>query len=132
MTVGFTNGCFDLLHAGHVRLLAGARAECDRLIVALNGDDSVRRLKGPSRPVNDLASRAAVLAALRHVDAVTSFDEDTPLALVARLRPDVLVKGADYTVETVVGAAHAGRVVLVDLLPGQSTTGLIARSRRDD
>ena len=129
LKVGFTNGCFDILHAGHVALLAAARAQCDRLIVALNDDAGVRRLKGPKRPVNGLADRAAVIAAVELVDAVISFDEDTPLELIRRLRPDVLVKGGDYTVETVVGAeevqATGGRVVLVDLVEGHSTTGLI-------
>jgi D-beta-D-heptose 7-phosphate kinase/D-beta-D-heptose 1-phosphate adenosyltransferase len=132
-SVGFTNGCFDILHPGHVSLLAFARAQCDRLIVALNTDDSVARLKGPTRPVNTLAQRAQVMAAIRHVDAVVSFGEDTPLQLITALVPDVLVKGADYTVDRVVGAdvvkAAGGRVVLAELVPGQSTTGIIARMR---
>jgi D-beta-D-heptose 7-phosphate kinase/D-beta-D-heptose 1-phosphate adenosyltransferase len=133
LRVGFTNGCFDIVHAGHVRLLAAARAECDRLIVALNGDAGVRRLKGPTRPVNGLADRSAVIAALESVDAVISFDEDTPLELIRRLDPDVLVKGGDYTIEGVVGAAEVtaggGRVVLVDLVAGRSTTRLIEAIR---
>jgi D-beta-D-heptose 7-phosphate kinase/D-beta-D-heptose 1-phosphate adenosyltransferase len=132
-SVGFTNGCFDILHPGHVSLLAFARAQCDRLIVALNTDESVARLKGPTRPVNSLAQRAQVMAAIRHVDAVVAFGEDTPLALITALVPDVLVKGADYTVDRVVGAdvvqAAGGRVVLAELMPGQSTTGIIARMR---
>jgi D-beta-D-heptose 7-phosphate kinase/D-beta-D-heptose 1-phosphate adenosyltransferase len=131
LSVGFTNGCFDILHPGHVTLLAKARQECDRLIVALNSDASVSRLKGPQRPINPLADRTAVIAALASVDAVISFDDDTPLALITRLRPDVLIKGADYTVETVVGApevqAMGGRVALIDLVEGHSTTRTIGR-----
>ena len=131
--VGFTNGCFDILHPGHVALLAFARVHCDRLIVALNTDASVRRLKGETRPVNSLENRAQVLAAIRHVDAVVSFDEDTPLELITQLQPFVLIKGADYTVETVVGAdvvlAAGGRVVLAELVEGQSTTNIITRMR---
>lgn len=133
LRVGFTNGCFDILHAGHVSLLQAARRRCDRLLVALNSDASVARLKGPSRPVNPLADRAAVVAALAAVDAVAAFEEDTPLELIRALRPDVLVKGADYTEDRVVGAdlvrASGGEVVLVDLLPGRSTTGVAARLR---
>jgi D-beta-D-heptose 7-phosphate kinase/D-beta-D-heptose 1-phosphate adenosyltransferase len=129
LKVGFTNGCFDIMHAGHVALLAAARAQCDRLIVALNDDAGVRRLKGPKRPVNLLEDRAAVIAAVESVDAVISFADDTPLELIRRLAPDVLVKGGDYTVETVVGAREVqeagGRVALVDLVEGHSTTGLI-------
>jgi D-beta-D-heptose 7-phosphate kinase/D-beta-D-heptose 1-phosphate adenosyltransferase len=129
LTVGFTNGCFDIVHAGHVSLLAAARAQCDRLIVALNGDPGVQRLKGMGRPVNRLADRSAVIAAVESVDAVISFDEETPLELIQRLKPDVLVKGADYAKEDVVGAkeveAAGGRVLLVDLVDGRSTTRLI-------
>jgi D-beta-D-heptose 7-phosphate kinase/D-beta-D-heptose 1-phosphate adenosyltransferase len=129
LSVGFTNGCFDIVHAGHVALLAAARAQCDRLIVALNSDRGVRRLKGPNRPLNGLADRSAVIAAVEAVDAVISFDAETPLDLIARLKPDVLVKGADYAIEGVVGAeeveAAGGRVVLVDLVDGRSTTRLI-------
>lgn len=129
LSVGFTNGCFDILHAGHIALLAAARTHCDRLVVALNTDDSARRLKGPSRPVNSLRDRCAVIAAVWAVDAVTSFDEDTPLDLIRRLKPDVLVKGGDYTVATVVGAedvqAAGGRVIIVDLVGGHSTTATI-------
>jgi D-beta-D-heptose 7-phosphate kinase / D-beta-D-heptose 1-phosphate adenosyltransferase len=131
LVVGFTNGCFDILHPGHVSLLAQARSQCDRLIVALNTDDSVRRLKGPTRPVNPLEARARVIAALRHVDCVASFEADTPLELIRALRPDVLVKGADYALDQVVGAdvvqAYGGRVVLAKLTPGQATTAIIAR-----
>jgi D-beta-D-heptose 7-phosphate kinase/D-beta-D-heptose 1-phosphate adenosyltransferase len=129
--VGFTNGCFDIVHPGHVAMLAAARRECDRLVVALNGDASVRRLKGSSRPINTLADRCAVIAALESVDAVISFDDDTPLELIRRLKPDVLMKGADYTVETVVGAddviAAGGRVALIDLVEGHSTSRVIDR-----
>jgi D-beta-D-heptose 7-phosphate kinase/D-beta-D-heptose 1-phosphate adenosyltransferase len=132
-SVGFTNGCFDILHPGHVSLLAFARAQCDRLIVALNTDASVARLKGPTRPVNSLAQRAQVMAAIRHVDAVVAFGEDTPFELISALVPDVLVKGSDYSVDNIVGAdvvrAAGGRVVLAELVPGQSTTGIIAKMR---
>lgn len=131
--IGFTNGCFDLLHPGHVHLLAQARGQCDRLVVGLNSDASVRRLKGATRPVQTEAARAAVLASLADVDLVTVFEEDTPEQLLAALRPDVLVKGSDYTIETVVGAemvrGWGGRVFLAELLPGNSTTATIARLR---
>jgi D-beta-D-heptose 7-phosphate kinase / D-beta-D-heptose 1-phosphate adenosyltransferase len=133
LTVGFANGCFDILHPGHVSLLEQARAACDRLVVALNTDASVARLKGPTRPINPLESRARVIAALRAVDCVTCFDQDTPLELIRTLVPDVLVKGADYTIDKVVGAdvvqAAGGRVVLAELTAGQSTTGTVARIR---
>jgi D-beta-D-heptose 7-phosphate kinase/D-beta-D-heptose 1-phosphate adenosyltransferase len=136
LAVGFTNGCFDIVHAGHVALLASARAHCDRLIVALNTDPGVRRLKGPQRPVNGLADRSAVIAAVEAVDAVISFDDDTPIELIRRLKPDVLVKGGDYTIDAVVGAAEVeaagGRVVLVDLVEGHSTTRLIDTIRAGD
>jgi D-beta-D-heptose 7-phosphate kinase/D-beta-D-heptose 1-phosphate adenosyltransferase len=132
--VGFTNGCFDLLHPGHISLLRQAAAACDRLIVGLNGDASVRRLKGPSRPVQPVAARAEVIAAIGCVDLVVVFDEDTPARIIEVLRPDVLVKGADYTVETVVGAdtviGGGGRVILADLVAGQSTTDIIRRAGR--
>jgi D-beta-D-heptose 7-phosphate kinase / D-beta-D-heptose 1-phosphate adenosyltransferase len=136
LSVGFTNGCFDILHPGHVALLAAARAECDRLVVGLNADESVRRLKGPSRPVNTLGARAQVMAAIRHVDAVVAFEEDTPLELIRALLPDVLVKGADYAPERVVGAdlvqANGGRLVLATLVPDSSTTATIGRILRAD
>jgi D-beta-D-heptose 7-phosphate kinase/D-beta-D-heptose 1-phosphate adenosyltransferase len=132
LTVGFTNGCFDLLHPGHVSLLAQAAGACDRLIVALNSDASVRRLKGDTRPIQTLESRARVIGALRGVDLVVAFDEDTPLALIAALEPEVLVKGADYTEAQVVGAdivkARGGRVVLADLVAGESTTAMAKRA----
>ncbi|MCX7353874.1 MAG: D-glycero-beta-D-manno-heptose-7-phosphate kinase [Alphaproteobacteria bacterium] len=131
LVVGFTNGVFDLLHPGHVTLLSQAKAACDRLVVGLNSDASVKRLKGPTRPVQNESARSAVLASLAAVDLVTIFGEDTPLSLIEQIRPDVLVKGSDYTIETVVGAEvvqrHGGRVILAELLPGHSTTGTIAK-----
>lgn len=133
LRVGFTNGCFDILHPGHVRVVTQARAACDRLIVGLNSDASVRRLKGAERPVQDERARAEVLAALEAVDMVAIFEDDTPLKLIERIKPSVLVKGGDYTREQVVGheivAAHGGEVVLVDILPGHSTTSLVKRAR---
>ena len=133
LRIGFTNGCFDLLHRGHVKLMAQARAHCDRLVVGLNSDGSVRRLKGPERPIQDVASRADVLAALEAVDLVVVFEEDTPLELIGAVRPAVLVKGGDYTREQVVGhevvEQNGGEVILVDLVPGHSTTSMVARSR---
>jgi D-beta-D-heptose 7-phosphate kinase/D-beta-D-heptose 1-phosphate adenosyltransferase len=129
--IGFTNGCFDLLHPGHVHLLEQARSWCDRLIVGLNADASVKRLKGPTRPIQGEAARAAVLASLASVDAVTLFEEDTPVELIKLIRPDVLVKGADYTAAQVVGGdlvqGWGGVVRLAELLPGQSTTATVAR-----
>ena len=130
----FTNGCFDILHRGHVEYLAAARALGDMLVVGLNTDASVARLKGPHRPYASLADRAAVLAALTSVDVITPFDSDTPRALIAALLPDVLVKGGDYAVEEVVGRdevrAAGGEVVVVPYLPGRSTTELVGRIRR--
>jgi rfaE bifunctional protein nucleotidyltransferase chain/domain len=130
-TVVFTNGCFDLLHAGHVDLLDRARALGDLLVVGLNDDASVARLKGPTRPVTPLAERAYVLAGLSSVDFVCPFAEDTPLALIASLLPDVLVKGGDWPVTAIVGGdvvtAHGGRVESLPLLPGLSTSGVIER-----
>ena len=129
--IGFTNGCFDLIHPGHVALLAKSRAACDRLIVGLNDDSSVRRLKGDTRPVQNEAARAAVLASLESVDMVVLFSEDTPVVLIEAIKPDVLAKGADYTIDEVVGAdlvqAHGGEILLVDLEAGHSTTATIAR-----
>jgi D-beta-D-heptose 7-phosphate kinase/D-beta-D-heptose 1-phosphate adenosyltransferase len=134
MTIVFTNGCFDLLHRGHVEYLAAARQLGDVLVVGLNSDASVRRLKGPDRPINPEGDRAAVLDALRAVDFVTIFEEDTPAALIEAVQPNVLVKGADYTEDRIVGAdivrRRGGRVVIVPLLGGRSTSGLIARIRR--
>jgi D-beta-D-heptose 7-phosphate kinase/D-beta-D-heptose 1-phosphate adenosyltransferase len=132
-TVGFTNGCFDLLHPGHVHLLEQCRAMCDRLIVGMNSDASVKRLKGPTRPVQPEAARAAVLASLASVDLVCMFEDDTPLGVLKLIKPDLLVKGADYTVATVVGAKEVeswgGKVALAELLPGHSTTATLARLR---
>lgn len=132
--VVFTNGVFDLLHPGHIDVLTGARAAGDVLIVGVNSDASVRRLgKGPDRPVRSEAERAYVLAGLAAVDVVVVFDQDTPLEVVQVLQPDVIVKGGDYSPETVVGAdvvrARGGRVVIIPLTPGQSTTGIIAKLR---
>jgi D-beta-D-heptose 7-phosphate kinase/D-beta-D-heptose 1-phosphate adenosyltransferase len=130
--VVFTNGCFDILHIGHIRLLEEARRKGDRLIVGLNSDDSVRRLKGPLRPIVGESERAQVLAALSAVDAVVVFHEDNPLRLIEAIRPDVLVKGGDYTEDSIVGAsevrAWGGRVELIPLAGGISTTRLIAKS----
>jgi D-beta-D-heptose 7-phosphate kinase/D-beta-D-heptose 1-phosphate adenosyltransferase len=136
LRVGFANGCFDLIHPGHVRLLTEARAACDRLIVALNSDASVRRLKGPTRPVQNEAARASVMASLAPVDLVVLFEEDTPLELIRLLRPDVLVKGSDYGLDQVVGAdlvmGWGGRVLLVDLEAGHSTSATIRRMARTE
>ena len=130
-TIAFTNGCFDLVHPGHVSLLNQARAAASRLVVGLNTDASVRRLKGESRPILDDAARATVLASFTAVDLVVPFDDDTPLRLIETLRPDVLVKGADYTVATVVGSdfvqSYGGRVVLATLVPGASSTNIVSR-----
>jgi len=132
--VVFTNGCFDLLHAGHVALLEAARGQGDFLVVGVNTDPSVRRLKGRGRPIVPLRERMEVLAALRSVDCVVPFAETTPARLVARLRPDVLVKGSDYRVPEIVGRevvlARGGRVVTVPLRRGRSTTDLIRRVLR--
>jgi D-beta-D-heptose 7-phosphate kinase/D-beta-D-heptose 1-phosphate adenosyltransferase len=131
--IGFTNGCFDLLHPGHIKVLTAARALCDRLIVGLNSDASVARLKGEGRPVQEAHARAEVLAALEAVDLVIVFEQDTPLELLKRVRPKVLIKGGDYRPDQVVGReqveADGGEVVLVDLVPGFSTTELVKRSR---
>jgi D-beta-D-heptose 7-phosphate kinase/D-beta-D-heptose 1-phosphate adenosyltransferase len=131
LRVGFANGCFDLIHPGHVRLLTEARSRCDRLIVGLNTDESVKRLKGPTRPLQNETARATVMASLAPVDMVVLFAEDTPLELIRVLRPAVLVKGADYSIDQVVGAdlvqSWGGTVLLVELQPGHSTTGTIRR-----
>ncbi|HLJ70407.1 MAG TPA: D-glycero-beta-D-manno-heptose-7-phosphate kinase [Roseiarcus sp.] len=131
LNVGFTNGCFDLLHPGHIETLRYAARHCDRLIVGLNSDASTRRLKGPSRPIQDEEARAIVLGAIHCVDLVVLFAEDTPQELIAALRPDTLVKGADYAESEIVGAeivkAAGGRVLRAPLLDGLSTTSLIAR-----
>ncbi len=131
--VVFTNGVFDLLHPGHVDVLWGARREGAVMVVGLNSDASVRRLKGPTRPVRTAAERAMVLAGLEAVDAVVVFEQDTPLDLVRALEPDVIVKGGDYQPETIVGAeevrARGGRVVVIPLTAGQSTTSIIEKLR---
>jgi rfaE bifunctional protein nucleotidyltransferase chain/domain len=134
--VVFTNGVFDLLHPGHVDILNAARAEGDALVVGVNSDDSVRRLKGPSRPVRSEADRAFVVAALECVDCVVVFDEDTPLEIITALRPDVVAKGGDYTEETIVGAREVkswgGRVAVIPLTPGHSTTSIIEKLSAKD
>lgn len=134
LRVAFTNGCFDVLHAGHVRLLYAARQTADALIVGLNDDASVTRLKGPQRPFVPADERAEMLSALEPVDVVVLFGEDTPYELIVALRPDVLVKGADWAEERIVGAPQVkswgGKVVRVDLLPGTSTSAIVERIRR--
>jgi rfaE bifunctional protein nucleotidyltransferase chain/domain len=133
-TVAFTNGCFDILHQGHIASLSDAAREADFLVVGLNSDASTRRLKGPDRPVNDQDARTTVMAALLMVDAVILFGEDTPLDLINAIRPDVLVKGGDYTLEQIVGAkeviAAGGRVVINPILPGFSTSSIIEKIHR--
>ena len=123
----FTNGCFDILHAGHVSVLEFSRSKGDELVVGLNSDASVRRLKGPTRPVNTQADRALVLAALESVSAVCIFDEDTPYNLIKQVRPDVLVKGGDYKTDEIVGREFAKKVVRFPLLKGRSTTNTIKK-----
>jgi D-beta-D-heptose 7-phosphate kinase/D-beta-D-heptose 1-phosphate adenosyltransferase len=133
LVVGFTNGCFDIIHEGHVELLAEARSHCDRLIVAINSDASVSRLKGPTRPIQSERARSKVISALAFVDAVITFDAETPIDLITDLKPSVLIKGADYKVEQVVGRsvveANGGRVVLVPLIPNSSTTQIVEKMR---
>lgn len=130
-TVAFTNGCFDILHRGHIFSLSQAAGEADFLVVGLNSDASTRRLKGDSRPINDEQSRALLIAAIEVVDAVVIFEEDTPRELIVDLQPDVLVKGGDYTVEQIAGAkevmAKGGRVVINPIVEGFSTTGLVQK-----
>lgn len=130
-TIAFTNGCFDILHEGHIFSLSQAAQEADYLIVGVNSDSSTKRLKGPERPVNHEHSRALLLASLVIVDAVVIFDEDTPYELITALQPDVLVKGGDYTIEKIVGSkeviANGGRVVINPIVEGFSTTGIIAQ-----
>ena len=132
-TVSFTNGVFDILHDGHIASLSEAAKEADYLIVGVNSDASVKRLKGPERPVNNEYSRALLLAAMVLVDAVVIFEEDTPLRLISTLLPDVIVKGGDYTLDQIVGAkevmANGGRVIINPILEGFSTTNIIAKMR---
>lgn len=134
-TVVFTNGCFDLIHGGHVHLFREAKALGDVLVVALNSDASIRRLKGPSRPIFPLAERQEVLAALESIDYLTSFSEDTPRRIIAALLPDILVKGGDWGADEIVGRAEVeaagGRVVRVAYLPGRSSTNIIGAVLRD-
>jgi D-beta-D-heptose 7-phosphate kinase/D-beta-D-heptose 1-phosphate adenosyltransferase len=133
LRIGFTNGCFDILHPGHVKLLTAARGACDQLIVGLNSDASVKRLKGEDRPMQNERARAEVLAALEAVDLVVFFEDDTPIKLITQIKPNVLVKGGDYTRAQVVGhevvEAGGGEVMLVDVLQGFSTTSLVNRAR---
>ncbi|MEP6847149.1 MAG: D-glycero-beta-D-manno-heptose 1-phosphate adenylyltransferase [Panacibacter sp.] len=131
--VAFTNGCFDILHEGHIFSLSQAAKEADILIIGLNSDASTKRLKGPERPINNEHSRSLILASLLIVDAVVIFEEDTPLQLINTLQPDVLVKGGDYLLEQIVGArevlALGGRVVINPIVQGFSTTGIIQKIR---
>jgi D-beta-D-heptose 7-phosphate kinase/D-beta-D-heptose 1-phosphate adenosyltransferase len=133
--IAFTNGVFDILHSGHIYSLSQAAKEADYLIVGLNADTSVKRLKGESRPVNNQDSRVLVLASLLIVDAVVLFEEDTPLELIKLVMPDVLVKGGDYTIDQIAGAkeviANGGRVVINPIIGGFSTTGLISKIRKN-
>jgi D-beta-D-heptose 7-phosphate kinase/D-beta-D-heptose 1-phosphate adenosyltransferase len=130
-TIAFTNGCFDILHQGHIASLSQAAAEADYLVVGLNSDDSVKKLKGDHRPVTDQHSRALIMASLLMVDAVIIFNEETPLELIKAISPDVLVKGGDYTLDQIVGAREVmdsgGRVVINPIVPGFSTTGIIGK-----
>jgi D-beta-D-heptose 7-phosphate kinase/D-beta-D-heptose 1-phosphate adenosyltransferase len=131
LKVGFTNGVFDILHPGHVSLLQEARAACDRLIVGLNSDASTARLKGPARPINPESARSAVLASVAAVDLIIVFEEDTPMSPIAAIKPDVLVKGADYRLDQVVGAdlvlSYGGKVILANVAVGHSTSATIQR-----
>ncbi|MDI9363617.1 MAG: D-glycero-beta-D-manno-heptose 1-phosphate adenylyltransferase [Flavobacterium sp.] len=132
-TVAFSNGCFDILHEGHIFSLSQAASEADRLIIGVNSDASTKRLKGEERPINNENSRALLLANLAIVDAVVIFEEDTPLKLISALLPDVIVKGGDYTIDQIVGAkeviANGGKVVINKIVDGFSTTGIIAKIR---
>ena len=133
-TVAFTNGCFDILHKGHIASLSQAAAAADILIVGLNSDSSVNRLKGNDRPINNQNDRAELLASLLIVDAITIFEEDTPLELIKALEPDVLVKGGDYTLEQIVGAAevqaYGGQVIINPIVQGYSSTALIEKAKK--
>lgn len=133
-TVAFTNGCFDILHPGHLYSLSQTAKEADYLIVGLNSDDSVKRLKGPDRPINNTHDRALILANLVLVDMVVVFEQDTPLELISNLLPDILVKGGDYTIDTIVGAkeviANGGKVIINPIVEGFSTTQLIEKIKK--
>jgi D-beta-D-heptose 7-phosphate kinase / D-beta-D-heptose 1-phosphate adenosyltransferase len=133
LVIGFTNGCFDIIHEGHIELLTEARSHCDRLIVAINSDASVKKLKGPTRPIQSERARAKVLSAMAFVDAVITFDAETPIDLISALLPNVLIKGADYQIDQVVGRsiveANGGRVILVQLVPDTSTTNIVEKMR---
>lgn len=133
-TCAFTNGCFDILHQGHIFSLGEAAKEADYLIVGLNSDSSVQRLKGPSRPINNTENRAIVLSNLAIVDLLVVFEEDTPLELIKALMPDILVKGGDYTIDQIVGAkeviAGGGKVIINPIVEGYSTTGLIEKIKK--
>lgn len=134
LTLVFTNGCFDILHAGHVKYLRDARTLGDLLVVGVNSDDSVRRLKGNNRPVQPESDRAYILSGLESVDYVTLFDQDTPAELIEAIKPDILVKGGDYTPDEIVGAETVrqigGRVMVIPLLEGHSTTGILEKSKK--
>ncbi len=133
-TCSFTNGCFDILHPGHLFSIAQAAKEADFLIVGLNSDASIKRLKGDDRPINDTASRAIIIANLAMVDAVVIFEEDTPSEIIAQLLPNVLVKGGDYTIDTIVGAkeviANGGKVIINPIVEGFSTTNIIEKIKK--
>jgi D-beta-D-heptose 7-phosphate kinase/D-beta-D-heptose 1-phosphate adenosyltransferase len=133
-TVAFTNGCFDILHPGHIFSLGQAAKEADYLIVGINSDASIKRLKGPDRPINSTQSRAMVMANLTLVDAVVIFEEDTPYVLITTLLPDILVKGGDYTIDTIVGAkeviANGGKVIINPIVEGFSTTNIIEKIKK--
>lgn len=130
-TIVFTNGCFDIIHPGHIHLLRTAKSLGDVLLLGLNSDDSIKRLKGPARPINPLRARAEVLSAIRYVDHVVPFSEDTPLELIKAVKPDVLVKGGDWKEDEIIGAdivkSRGGRLVIVPCLEGYSTTGLLRK-----
>jgi D-beta-D-heptose 7-phosphate kinase/D-beta-D-heptose 1-phosphate adenosyltransferase len=133
-TIAFSNGCFDILHEGHIFSLNQAASEADILIIGVNSDQSVKRLKGPDRPINNQISRSILLSNLAVVDAVVVFDEDTPLTLIQSIMPDVIVKGGDYTIDQIVGSkeviANGGRVVINPIVEGFSTTGIIAQIKK--
>lgn len=132
-TIAFTNGCYDILHEGHIFSLSQAAAEADLLVVGVNADASVKKLKGDTRPVNNQHSRALLLASLIITDVVVIFEEDTPLNLISTVKPDVLVKGGDYTIDTIVGAkeviANGGKVIINPIIPNFSTTSIIEKIR---